>query len=357
MPSQIRKQIDSYLNKKSERVCFLNTGCTLLNLAGSQQGLNGGIARGRIINLVGDGSSGKTLLALEICASAFYNIQKVKPGMYSSVKKIQIIYNNVEGVMDLPIEQMYGEKFVKGVEWIQEGICENFGRDYMRRLQELKPGTFLLYVCDSLDAMVPKAVLQKTLKSIKTDTEEGDTFGAEKAKYFSNKFFDRLCSMMSKKDATLICISQVREKIGVMFGEKYKRTGGKALDFYTHQVLWLSEIQKLTKTYKGHTRVYGVKIRGKFKRSKVAKPFREADFTILFDYGIDNIGTTIDYVYGQSGKFIEWNNGKEDIKMSRDEFADYLERKPKAFNKLLIIMQNLWNKIEDKTSIKRKARF
>lgn len=355
--NKIKRQIDTYLNKKSKRVCFLNTGCILLNLAASQRGLNGGIPRGRIINFVGDGSSGKTLLALEICASAFYNVKKMKSGIYPPVKKIQIVYNNIEGTMDLPIEQMYGEEFCKNVEWIQTITCEDFGKDYMRRLTNLKPGTFLLYVCDSLDATVPRVALQKTIKSIKTDTEEGETFGVEKAKYFSSKFFDRLCGMMSKKDATLICISQVRERIGMTFGEKYKRAGGKALDFYTHLVLWLSEIQKLTKTYKGHTRVYGVKIRGKFKRSKVAKPFREADFTILFDYGIDDIGTTVDFVYGQAVKSITWNNGKEDIKMSKSEFIEYLEQKPKAFERLIMMMENLWKRIEDKTSVKRKARF
>ena len=356
--NQIETQIKKYLSAKTKRVEFLNTGCTLLNLAASQRGRNGGIPRGRIINFVGDGSSGKTLLALEICAYVFYNIKNTQSEIYPKIKKIEIVYNNVEGVMDLPIEQMYGEKFVKGIKWIQIGICEDFGRDYMKRLQNLKPGAFLLYVCDSLDATVPRAVMNKTIKSIKSDTEEGETFGAEKAKYFSNKFFDRLCGMMSGKDATLICISQVREKIGVMFGEMYKRTGGKALDFYTHLVLWLSEIKKLTKTYKGHTRVYGVKLRGKFKRSKVAKPFREADFTVLFDYGIDNIGTTIDYIYGQNtNKLIKWNNGKENIKMSRSEFIEYLERKPKALDRLLQKMESLWNKIEDKTSVKRKARF
>lgn len=342
---------------KNKRVEFLNSGCSLLNLACSQFEREGGIPRGRITNFVGDGSSGKTLLALEICAHAFYNIKNVMSKSFPKVKNVEIVYNNVEGVMDLPIEKMYGKKFVDGVTWIQIGICEDFGRDYMKRLQNLKPGTFLLYICDSLDATVPRAVLQKTMKSIKNDKEEGETFGAEKAKYFSNKFFDRICGMMSGKDSTLICISQVRERIGMTFGEKYKRVGGKALDFYTHLVLWLSEIKKLKKTYSGHTRVYGVRIRGRVKRSKVSKPFREADFTVLFDYGIDNLGTVIDYVYGQTCKAIKWNNGKEDIKMSRNEFIEYLEKKPKAVKRLIRKMVSTWNKIEDKTSVKRKVRF
>ena len=342
---------------KNKRVEFLNSGCSLLNLACSQSEGEGGIPRGRITNFVGDGSSGKTLLALEICAHAFYNIKNVMSKSFPQVKNVEIVYNNVEGVMDLPIEKMYGKKFVDGVTWIQIGICEDFGRDYMKRLQNLKPGTFLLYICDSLDATVPRAVLQKTMKSIKNDKEEGETFGAEKAKYFSNKFFDRICGMMSGKDSTLICISQVRERIGMTFGEKYKRVGGKALDFYTHLVLWLSEIKKLKKTYSGHTRVYGVRIRGRVKRSKVSKPFREADFTVLFDYGIDNLGTVIDYVYGRTCKTIKWNNGKEDIKMSRNELIEYLEQKPKAVKRLIGKMVSTWNKIEDKTSVKRKVRF
>ena len=94
---------------------FMNSGCTILNLAISQKGRKGGWPRGRIINLVGDGSSGKTLLSIELAAWCFHNIKKLPSKLFPAVKKIRIIHDNVESVMDFPIEKMYGKAFKDAV--------------------------------------------------------------------------------------------------------------------------------------------------------------------------------------------------------------------------------------------------
>lgn len=350
--AQMEEIVKSPIEHLDTRVEFLATGSTLLNLAASQKGRDGGWARGRIINIVGDGSSGKTLLALEACAHAFYGVAKRPSTIYPQPKTVSIVYNNIEGVMDFPIELMYGDAFNKGVEWIQTSTCEDFGKDYQNRVRQLKPGDFLLYVVDSLDALVPEAAA-KRMEKILDDKKPDGSYGTEKAKFFSSEFFSHLCGVMAGKDATLICISQVRENIGVMFGEKYYRTGGKALDFYTHQVCWLAQVEKLKKTFRSQERVYGVKIRARFKRNKVAKPLREADFPVLFDYGIDDIGSLADYYFGPKEKEIDWV-GK---KMKSSELIKLLGDSPDDLGKLIDLVETDWHEIEEAIKPDRKGRF
>lgn len=340
---------EAMLQKEDHTVEFLDTGCILLNLACSQQGRTGGIPRGRISNFVGDGSSGKTLTALEVCAQAFYHVKKRKTELYPSVKKVNIVYNNVEGVMDLPINRMYGKKFVKGIDWKQTSTCEKFGRDFLKRCYNHKEGEFLLYVLDSVDALMPESHKKKVDKSIKSDEEIEEGFGAEKARYFSKTFFKTLCSAMIKKDITLICISQIREKIGVVFGKKHYRTGGKAMDFYTHCVPWFAEKKKL----KAHEKIYGVDVKVNIERSKVALPFRIVDFPIIFNYGIDNIGSMVNFLYGESDE-IEWRDAK---KYNRKAFIKFMEDDLCEYNLLVNMTEARWFDVEKKAMPERKMRF
>jgi recombination protein RecA len=347
----------SVAKKENERIDFLDTGCITLNLAASKKGSRGGWARGRIINLVGDGSSGKTWSVLEALANAFHKFKKtgdLESYVFPKVKKLIMVYNNVEGVMDFDLESVFGGDFVKSIEWISSKTCEEFGRDVQRRIDNLKSGECLLYVADSLDSMTSSAQKERTEKSLKLDKDEDAAYGAEKAKYFSGAFFNNLCEKQQGKDATIFMISQVRENINAgMYAEKYKRTGGKALDFYTHQVCWLKTKEKLKKTFRGSERVFGVRTSAVFKRNKCAKPFREAEFNILFDYGMDNIGSMIDYLFGPKGKGIEW----EGEKMSREELISLIEGSKKDKEKLISMVEKDWEEIENAVKPNRKSRW
>lgn len=350
-------------NRKSQkikkRVEFLHSGCTTLNLALSGKGKNGGWARGRIDNIVGDKSSGKTLCALEVAFWCYKNIKKIKSKIFPKVKKKIIVYNNREGVMDFPIELMYGKNFENAVEWISTKTIEAMGRDFLRRLKKLKKGEFLLYIADSWDSFNSAAGEKRMKKSIKEDKEIDGSYNMEKQKWASMDFFPYCTGQLknNKKDATLFIISQTRNKIDTnFFGKKTKRTGGKALDFYTHQVAWIREIEKMAKTKLKNKRVYGIRSGVKVEKSKVSKPFRESNFTILFDYGIDDINSMTDFIYGSKNKSFKFNNEKFKTKLS---LIKYIE-KNNLEEKLVEKTERKWHKIENafaKEIANRKKRY
>ena len=179
--SSVMKIID-VPDKEEQKVDFLGSGGTRLNLALSGKAL-GGWARGRIANIVGDGSSGKSLLALEACFWCFKNIKKATTFNYQKPKKATIIYNNVEGVMDFPLTKMYGKKFVDAVDWIGNQTIEEMGRDYIRRLNDLKKGHSLLYIVDSWDALKSTEGEKRFEESVKKNKELPGSFNLEKQKY------------------------------------------------------------------------------------------------------------------------------------------------------------------------------
>lgn len=355
----LQVQADSLRNykilKDEERVEFLSSGSTMFNLAASGKGATGGIPRGRITNIVGDGSSGKTLHSLEIAAWTYYNIQKITSNIFAPIKKMSIVINNIEGVMDFPISKMYGESFVSSssVEWIQTGTVEAFGRDYTRRVISLKEGEFLLYILDSWDALTSEKSKERFENAAEKDKEEKGSYGTEKAKYGSASFFSNICDISSGKDATLIIISQLREKIDtVTFGDKYYRAGGKALDFYTHLCPWLAEVEKIKKTFRGEERVIGIRSKARFKRNKVAKPFRESVTIIRFDYGIDDIESIISYLWGPKVDKINFD-GEE---FTRANFISYIEEN-ELESVLVEMAEKEWNKVEDAMKTTRKMRY
>jgi hypothetical protein len=271
---------------------------------------------------------------------------------FPPVKEPIIIFNNVEEKMDFPLGLMFGEAFVQGITWIATKTVEGFGRDFTRRVIDLKPGQSLLYILDSWDALTSEGGLDRFIEAAEKDKAQEGSYGTEKAAYASKSFFNNVCGLMEGKDVTLLIVSQIREKINVTFGKKHYRAGGKALDFYTHQVVWLAEIEKLSKTFRGEKRVYGIKSKGKFDRNKAWKPFREADMTIIFDYGIDDLSSMIDWFYGPGADQIEFDGQK----MPRSEVIRYIEEN-KLEDVLIEMVEEEWQEIEDAVSPNRRKKY
>jgi len=340
---------------KKARVDFIDSGCTTLNLALSGKGKDGGWPRGRISNIVGDGSSGKTLLALELAFSAFKNILKIKSQIFGKPKKLDIYYDNIEGVLDFPIEDMYGEEFVEAVHWERSKHFEAMSRKFIKKALSLKKREAMIYIIDSWDSFQSAKSKAAFLEAVKTDKELKGDYDLIVQKYASRKFFPAFCDIMNenKIDATLIIISQVRSKIGITYGKKQYRAGGKSLDFYTHVVPWIAQVEKLKKKKKGREKVYGIRSAVTVERSKVAKPFREAEFIILYDYGFDDINSMIDYLWG-----------KKDIKFKGEEFKRkelirYIEEEDLE-DELRAETERVWQDIEgafEDEVKKRKRRY
>lgn len=330
---------------KKTRVEFLSSGITTLNLALSGKA-KGGWGRGRIVNIVGDGSTGKTLLALECAFWCWKNITKQKSKLFPKTKDLLILYMNAEGVMDFPLESMYGEDFVNAISWKSVSTVEQAGRYYARMLREHSDGkTFILAIIDSWDAIKSVDAKERFEESVDKDKKEAASFDGEKQKYAS-KYFANITDIFeeNKANSTFIIISQIRDNIGVTFGRKSRRAGGKALDFYTHQVVWLKQIKKMQMKRLGEKRPYGVKVEVEVSRSKVAKPYRRSRFRILFDYGADDTNSMLDYLYGpERNTGLKWNDNTYD----RKQLVQYIEQQGLE-NKLAKQVERKWKRVEEK---------
>lgn len=294
----------------------LSTGSTLLDCA-----LGGGWARNRIINVVGDRSTGKTLLAIEACA----NFRRLFP-------QGAVDYIELEAAFDEDYAQTVGfPADVKPIEAIRtvEGI--------FKHLDEVETGPRLVVV-DSLDAAGAEKDLEDAL---------GDHgFGVQKPKLLSEMFM-RLVRTLNEKQVTLFIISQVRENIGGM-GAKYVRSGGKALDFYASQIVWLRQVKTIEKSVEKITRAVGINVLAKCTKNKIGPAFREAPLEILFGYGVDNLHSSLYWLKDSNPKRLE-----EELGMNAARLQHRYERlnDKELIAKVDTCVRDEWRRLEEKFSI------
>jgi recombination protein RecA len=265
----------SYFASGAEKkgINFLSTGCAIMD-----EVLGGGYPLGRVTNIVGDRSTGKTLLAIEACA----NFKKQFPDGYIRYAEAEAAFDkDYASALGLPVDDV---NFAEDDEAVF--TVEDFYEDLVRMLDKLK-GRPAVYVLDSLDALSDRAEQERKI-------DEG-SFGGNKPKKMG-EIFRRLIAKLKQSNVLVIVISQLRDKIGVSFGETKTRSGGKALDFYASQIIWLSQKERLDRTIDGVKRVIGIEVRMQTKKNKVGLPFRECDFPILFGYGVDDLTANVEWV-------------------------------------------------------------
>lgn len=258
-----------YFSAPKSNINFIPSGCHLLDLA-----LGGGWAEDRISNIIGDKSTGKTLECIETSA----NFALLNP-------KAKIRYRESEAAFD----NAYAKALGMPIERIDFGQPLETVEDLFEDLEAIvdKSKTKELVIVDSLDALSDRGELGR-------DIDEA-SYGTAKAKLLS-QLFRRLTGKMARKQVTLMIVSQVRDNIGVMYGNKTKRTGGRALDFYASQVLVLAHLKRIVKTVAGQKRAVGVRVKGSVEKNKISLPFREAEFQINFGYGINDVQACIDFL-------------------------------------------------------------
>ena len=305
---------------------YFRTGCEVLDkLIGGNKNVYG-IPAGKFINIVGDKSAGKTFLSNEFIAWAHYNLGK----------KFKWVYDDCESGYSFNTEELYGFEIMPDnkedrvhSENVEEAFC-----NISKFANSLDDNEFGIYVLDSLDGLTSEEDDERAEKRLEL-YEEGKkldkgTYATNKQRYLSREFFPQLCSVIENKNVLVIIISQVRENIDVFSFEKFRRNGGKAMDFYAHTVLWLATCKKILKK---ETPV-GVVVKAKTTKSKTPRPFRECFFSFLYDYGLDNIGTNLDYLFdlrtdkgelNKKANAIQWNGDNSFDKKQLKEFLEEYE--------------------------------
>ncbi len=260
----------------------------------------GGIPKGRIIEIYGPESSGKTTVTLHMIAE----VQKRGgiAGFIDAEHALDPVYAKNIGV---DIDNLYISQPDNGEQAME--ITETMVRS----------GAVDIVVVDSVAALVPKAEI---------DGDMGDSHVGLQARLMSQAL-RKLTAVISKSNCTVIFINQLREKIGVMFGNPETTTGGRALKFYSSVRMDVRRIEAL----KQGGEVIGNRTRVKVVKNKVAPPFKEAEFDIMFGEGISMVGDILDLaasidVVNKSGAWYTYNGNK--IGQGRENAKQYLRDNP-----------------------------
>lgn len=321
----VAKPKNSYFTEAKSNIQFVSTGCTVLDCA-----LGGGLALGRTANVVGDKSTAKTGTATEV----MINFGRMFPDGKIAYRETEAAWDDSYAeAMGLPIDQIdFGDRENPII--TVEDFYKDFDAFCDQQKKAKRPGC---YVLDSFDALSDEAEMDRDIDKA--------SFGAAKAKKMS-EMFRKITRKQEQANVLLFIVSQVRDNIGAMFGEKHKRSGGKALDFYASQVFWLAHIKILKKTINKVERPYGIELKAKVKKNKVGMPFREADFQFEFGFGINDLLASVDFLDEvdrldafdlKKGELKEYRSSI--IDMSSAEYAEERQRAAKA-------VRQVWAEIE-----------
>ncbi|RJQ31058.1 MAG: recombinase RecA [Actinobacteria bacterium] len=266
----------------------------------------GGLPRGRIVEIYGPESSGKTTLSLQAIAeaqktggiAAFIDAEHALDPVYA--KKLGVDIDNL-----LISQPDTGEQALEITEML------------------VRSGAIDIVVVDSVAALVPKAEIEG---------EMGDAHVGLQARLMSQAL-RKLAGTISKSKTTAVFINQLREKIGIMFGNPETTPGGRALKFYSSVRIDVRRIESL----KNGTEFTGNRVRAKVVKNKVAPPFRIAEFDILFGRGISKEADLIDLavekdIIVKSGAWYAYNNQR--IGQGKDNVRTYLEEHPQITKKI-----------------------
>ncbi len=279
-------------------VAVVSTGCLDLDIA---LGV-GGIPRGRIIEIYGPESSGKTTVALHLIAEA----QKAG-GIAAFIDAEHALDPAYAKNLGVNIDELYVSQ-------------PNTGEDALEITEALvRSGAVDIVVVDSVAALVPRAEI---------DGEMGDTFVGLQARMMSQAM-RKLAGVVSKTNAIAVFINQLREKVGVMYGNPETTPGGRALKFYASVRLDIRRGEQL----KAGGEVIGNRVKIKVVKNKVAPPFRVAEVDMLYGQGISKEGGLLDMaverdIIIKSGSWFSYNDIR--IGQGRDNARQYLKDNPET---------------------------
>lgn len=263
-----------YFASPSPDLSFISSGSALLDCV-----LGGGWALGRMENIIGDKSTAKTGLTIEAMASFAARYPKGK-----------IFHREAESAFDASYGKEMGYPADRVIRWEDDhdeplDTVEDIYEDLEKICSRLKQPA--LYIVDSWDSLSDRAEMKRKI-------DEG-SYGGNKQKQ-AGQLFRRLCRKLHKTQICLMIVSQVRDVIGVTFGERHRRSGGKALDFYASHCLWLANAGKIKEKLNGQNEVTAIQVKARCKKNKIGLPFKECVFTYRFGWGIDDIVTCAEWL-------------------------------------------------------------
>lgn len=296
---------------------FIPTGSKLLDLA-----MGGGWAESRVGNIVGDRSTGKTLLCIEACANFHRKHPDGRIYYRESERAFDIPYARTLGLPEDAVD--FGAHPLDTVEDMFEDLCT------ITAQQDVPT----LYICDSLDALSDRDEQKRSM-------DQG-SYGAQKAKNMS-ELFRRLARAIEASRTTMIVVSQIRDTMA-RFGRKVTRSGGHALDFYCTHVLWLMHMGIIKRSVGSIERPVGVTIKVRVDKNKVANPYREVEFPIVFGYGVQDVISCLHFLKA-IGKLNEI--GVPEAKINATAYRLMAQRDPAFEARLHGLVEQHWNRIED----------
>ena len=297
--------------RPNEKIDVIPTGCLTLDIA---LGI-GGIPRGRVIEIYGPESSGKTTVSLHIIAEA----QKL---------------GGVTAFIDAEhaLDPVYAEKL--GVNLTELLISQPDNGEQALNICEtlVKSGSVDLIVVDSVAALTPKAEI---------DGEMGESHVGLQARMMSQAL-RKLTGVINKSKTTVIFINQLREKVGVLFGSPETTTGGKALKFYSSIRLDVRRKDVI----KDGTNIIGNRTTIKVVKNKLAPPFKIAEFDIVYGQGVSQLGCVIDLaldkdIIKKSGSWFSYNDEK--IGQGKENVKTYLSQNPDIYNEIFAKVKSAYN--------------
>jgi recombination protein RecA len=282
----------------------------------------GGLPRGRIVEIYGPESSGKTTLTLSVVAEAQKN-----GGIAAFIDAEHALDPEYAGKIGVNIDELLVSQPDTGEQALE--ICE----------QLVRSGAVDIVVIDSVAALVPKAEI---------DGEMGDTHVGLQARLMSQAL-RKLTAIVGKTRTTVVFINQLRQKIGVMYGNPETTTGGNALKFYASVRLDIRRIETLKKDGEE----YGNRVKVRAVKNKVAPPFRISEFDILFGEGISSEGCVLDVatdldIVKKSGTWFSYNDEK--LGQGREKARDTLKENPP-------LLKKIETEVRDKIAAIRAARM
>lgn len=350
---EVEDSISAPAVKKSEsNLVLLPTGSVMLNLACSDSAF-GGYGSGKIVNLIGDSSAGKSILALTGLAEMCYDPR---------FDKYKLIYDDAEQAREFDVEYLFGKKAADRIVFRDKDASETIEEFYGNVLTELDGPNPIVYVLDSFDSVTSEAEQDRSDEYKKKKDKKSGSYKTEKPR-MASEILRVIKGKVRDSASLIIIISQTRDTIGfgAMFTPK-SRSGGKALKFYCTHEIWLSVLG----AEKSKDLVIGNWVGAKVSKNKLTGKKRDVSFPIFYDYGVDDVGSAVDFLIeiGTWKKVpADKKNGtpagiKNDLvdNCSKNRLIHTIETTNRK-NDLFAIVQKAWTEREESVKLDRVSRF